>query len=48
MPAELAISHSAVGDLIGVTLVVSLWRLLPRPVAAGGVARVSLTTAESA
>lgn len=48
MPAELAISHSAVGDLIGVTLVVSLWRLLPRPVAVGGAAPVSLTTAESA
>lgn len=41
LPAELAIAHSAVGDLIGVTLVVSLVALLRRPsVSAGAPHRV--------
>lgn len=34
LPAEIAIAHSAVGDLLGVTLVGALWRILPRPTAA--------------
>ena len=30
LPAEIAIAHSAVGDLLGVTLVGALWGILPR------------------
>lgn len=42
LPAEIAIAHSAVGDLLGVTLIGALWHILPRPVAAAAPARGSL------
>lgn len=47
LPVELAVAHSALGDLLGVGLVVTAWRVLPRPVAAPSPSAGLLTPAES-
>lgn len=47
LPVELAVAHSALGDFLGVGLVVTAWRVLPRPVAATSASPGLLTAAES-
>lgn len=48
LPVELAVAHSAVGDLLGVLLVVTAWRVLPRPVPAVARGARALSPVESA